>query len=299
MKGGYGWPVDVAQSPAHKLGQIIGDHIEAAIGGPLRKIAEEFGLYLDHRHARQARQGKRKVAWEDSYGNTHDLDYVLEEDGNEEEVGHPRAFIEIAWRRYTKHSRNKAQEIQGAVLPLAETYQKCGPFLGAVLAGDFTEASRDQLRSHGFRVAYASYDMIVRAFLSIGLDVSFDESTRTTDLRRIVKSYGRLSTSARKRISAEIGVICKEEFDPFFSALRECLGRRITRIVVLALSGTTFQFQTVEEAIGFIEEHDESTPPSKFDHYELDVRYSNGRELRGRFPDKKDCVDYLQSLYGR
>lgn len=289
----------MAQSPAHKLGQIIGDHIEAAIDGPLRQIADEFGLYLDHQHERPARQGKRKVAWEDSYGNTHDLDYVLEEGGSEEDVGRPRAFIEIAWRRYTKHSRNKAQEIQGAILPLAETYRECVPFLGAVLAGDFTEASRDQLRSHGFHVAYASYDMIVRAFRSVGVDVSFDESTRTPDLRRIVKAHDRLATSARNRISAEIGVVCKEEFDPFFRALRECLGRRITRIAVLALSGTTFQFQTVREAIGFIEKHDESTPPSGFHHYELDVRYSNGRELRGRFPNKQDCVDYLQSLYGR
>ena len=289
----------MAQSPAHKLGQIIGDQIEAAIGGPLRKIADEFGLYLDHQHARQARRGKRKVAWEDSYGNTHDLDYVLEERGSEEEVGRPRAFIEIAWRRYTKHSRNKAQEIQGAILPLAETYRECAPFLGAVLAGDFTEASRGQLRSHGFHVAYACYDVIVQAFQSVGVDVSFDESTRAPDLRRIVKSYDRLTTSTRNEISAEIGVACKEEFDPFFGALRECLSRRITRIVVLALSGTTFQFKTVREAIGFVEQYNESTPPSGFEHYELDVRYSNGRELRGRFPNKKDCVDYLQSLYER
>ncbi len=265
----------------------------------MRQIADEFGLYLDHQHERPARQGKRKVAWEDSYGNTHDLDYVLEESGSEEEKGRPRAFIEIAWRRYTKHSRNKAQEIQGAILPLAETYRECVPFLGAVLAGDFTEASRDQLRSHGFYVAYASYDMIVRAFRNVGVDVSFDENTRTPDLRRIVKSHDRLATTARNRISAEIGVVCKEEFDPFFRALRECLGRRITRVAVLALSGTTFQFQTVREAIGFIEKHEESTPPSGFHHYELDVRYSNGRELRGRFPNKQDCVDYLQSLYGR
>ena len=130
----------MAKSPAHKLGQIIGDHVEAAIDVPLRNMAAEFGLYLDHQHRRPARQGKRKVAWEDSYGNTHDLDYVLEEGGSEEERGNPRAFIEIAWRRYTKHSRNKAQEIQGAVLPLAETYKECAPFLGAVLAGDSPRA---------------------------------------------------------------------------------------------------------------------------------------------------------------
>ena len=49
-KDDFGWRVDVAQSPAHKLGQIIGDRIEAAIGEPLRNIADEFGLYLDCQH---------------------------------------------------------------------------------------------------------------------------------------------------------------------------------------------------------------------------------------------------------
>lgn len=76
---------------------------------------------------------KRKVAWIDGQGNTHDLDYVFELGGSDEQIGSPRAFIEAAWRRYTKHSRNKAQEIQGAILPLAERFHDCHPFLGAVL----------------------------------------------------------------------------------------------------------------------------------------------------------------------
>ena len=154
----------MAKSPAHKLGQIIGDELEAVVRRPLQRLADDFGLYLDHKHPRPARGDKRKVAWTDSYGNTHDLDYVLEEAGSEDTLGHPRAFIEIAWRRYTKHSRNKTQEIQGAVLPLAEKYARRAPFLGAVLAGDFTEGAREQLRSHGFRVAYIPYETIVEAF---------------------------------------------------------------------------------------------------------------------------------------
>ena len=287
----------MAKSPAHKLGQIVGDEIEAAVKGPLQELANEFGLYLDYQHPRQVRGRKRKVVWKDSYGNTHDLDYVLEEGGSEDRLGHPRAFIEIAWRRYTKHSRNKAQEIQGAVLPLAEAYREYAPFLGVVLAGDFTTAAQDQLRSQGFHVAYASYDVIAQAFRSVGVDVSSDENTTTADLRRKVRSYDRLTAVSRKKISTEIRAVCAHELEPFFSALRDCLGRRITRVVVLALSGTSVQFQTVPMAIRFIEDYDESTPPSGFDHYELNVRYSNGREVRGSFPDKEDCLDYLRLLY--
>lgn len=72
----------MAESPAHKLGQIIGDELEAAIHEPLSAVASEFGLYPDHKHARATRGGNKKVAWTDRYGNRHDLDYVLEEGGS-------------------------------------------------------------------------------------------------------------------------------------------------------------------------------------------------------------------------
>ena len=83
----------------------------------------------------------------------------------------------MAWRRYTKHSRNKAQEIQGAILPLAEKYRWSNPFLGTVLAGVFTEGSLEQLRSHGFNVLYFPYETLVSAFEAGAIDIRFDEGT--------------------------------------------------------------------------------------------------------------------------
>ena len=194
----------MAQSPAHRLGQIIGNELEAAVRKPLLTIAQEFGLYLDYKHLRLARGGKKKVAWTDSLGNTHDLDYVLEEGGSEKTIGDPRAFIETAWRRYTKHSRNKAQEIQGAITPLAETYQNYHPFLGAVLAGVFTEGSLAQFRSHKFNLVYCPYETIVQAFASEGIDVSSDEDTSEEELQRRVDAFDHLTQIQRERIAKEI-----------------------------------------------------------------------------------------------
>ena len=105
----------MAESPSHKFGQIIGNLLESVIEPFLSEFAKEKHLYLDYqKNPRKARKGK-KVTWEDPYGNVHDLDYVLEMDGTDTMTGTPVAFIEVAWRRYTKHSRNKAQEIQGAI----------------------------------------------------------------------------------------------------------------------------------------------------------------------------------------
>jgi hypothetical protein len=139
----------MAKAPGHQLGQIIGVALEAAIGPYLHEIAKEFDLYLDQTGPRPARPGS-KVTWVDSLGNKHDLDYVFERGGTASEIGVPVAFIESAWRRYTKHSRNKAQEIQGAILPLLATHSESKPFAGVVLAGVFTDGSLEQLRSTDF-----------------------------------------------------------------------------------------------------------------------------------------------------
>ena len=118
----------MAESPAHTFGQIIGNVLEDAVDPIIREVAEKCGLFLDKQGPRPARKGRKKVTWKDSYENKHDLDYVLEEGGTPGKVGRPRAFIEIAWRRYTKHSKNKAQEIQGAVRPLVDTHWRNAPF---------------------------------------------------------------------------------------------------------------------------------------------------------------------------
>ncbi len=159
----------MASSPSHKFGQIIGAALEATVEPMLIAFAKEHSLYFDKQGPRTARKGK-KVSWVDKFRNSHDLDFVLEHGGSDRKIGKPVAFIESAWRRYTKHSRNKSQEIQGAILPLYETYNKEVPFIGAILAGDFTEGAITQLKSLGFSVLYFPYETLIKAFSIEGID---------------------------------------------------------------------------------------------------------------------------------
>lgn len=285
----------MAQSPAHKLGQIIGDELEAAIHEPLLEIAEEFGLYLDYKHPRAARARKKKVAWKDQYGNSHDLDYVFEEDGSEHILGRPRAFIETAWRRYTKHSKNKVQEIQGAISPLAETYHKDCPFLGAILGGIFTDGALDQLRSHGFSIAYCPYDTVIRAFASEGVDISSEEDSSDAELESKVVALNQLSSIQREGITEQIRRLHTDQFDLFFDNLRHCLSRLVQYIFVLTLSGTSHRFDCIENAIQFINNHNQADSTTNFVRYELNVRYSNGDEIRANFSQKERAIEFLQS----
>ena len=283
----------MANSPAHRLGQIIGEQLEASAREPLGAVAEEFNLYLDYHHSRKARGGKKRVVWEDWQGNAHILDYVMEEGGSETVQGRPRAFIEIAWRRYTKHSKNKAQEIQGAITPLAETYQDSHPFLGAVLAGEFTDPSLEQLKSHRFNIIYCPYETVLQAFASEGLDVSSEEDTSDEVLQTKVDSFERLTQSQLQRITLQIRELNSQQFTSFFGALRSSLRRRVEYVLVVPLFGSPQHFNTIRDAVRYISNHDRSTPSLEFVKYEVTVRYSNGDEIRGTFHDKDQAIEFL------
>lgn len=286
----------MAQSPSHRFGQIIGDLLERAIRPILEAVADDLQLFLDGKGERKARGTKRKVAWVDGKGNTHDLDYVLESGGSDVQVGSPRAFIEIAWRRYTKHSRNKAQEIQGAILPLAERYGEYHPFLGAVLGGVFTDGSLNQLRSHGFTVLYFPYASVIAAFAQLGIDAAFDENTSDAVLKKRVRQYGKLGPAQQERIATFLRNHHKADIDAFVSALRVTLTRKIAEVYVLALHGTARTLCDVTEAIAFIESFDEAKPGSSLARYEVGVRYSNGDEVRGQFKDKITAITFLRGM---
>ena len=216
-----------AESPTHRFGQIIGDVIEESVRQPLEQIADKHGLFLDHKHPRATRAGKNKVSWTDFKKNVHDLDYVLESGGSDQVLGRPKAFIEIAYRRYTKHSRNKAQEIQGAIAPIAETYRDDHPFLGVVLAGVFTAGSIQQLRSHGFGVLYFPFKSIVAAFAKVGIDAHFDEDSTDRSVAAKVKAYQELSAAQRRKIIGALRRLHRADFETFFDELEVCLTRSV------------------------------------------------------------------------
>lgn len=103
----------MATSPSHQVGEWIGDFFENSIINYLKPIIMKKGFYLDYRHPRAARNYRKEVIGIDKEGNKHKLDIVIEKNGSENTFGIPKAYIEMAWRRYVKHSKNKVQEIAG------------------------------------------------------------------------------------------------------------------------------------------------------------------------------------------
>lgn len=283
----------MAGSPSHRFGQIVGGLLEEILCPVLLDFCHDRGLYLDRHGDRVGVRAGRKVSWTDKYGNTHDLDFVIEKDGSATAQGKPVAFIEAAWRRYTKHSRNKAQEIQGAVLPIAEKYDEDKPFLGAVLAGEFTRPSLDQLRSVGFEVLYLPYQTIVAAFAHVGIDARFDETTPDADFEQCVRDIEILPASQRQQLKATLLASNSAVFDDFFTKLRAKLDRLVARITILPLFGDAKTFGNVLDAESFVDDFDTGKIAGTFQRYEIAVQYSNKDEIRGIFNTKDRAKDFL------
>lgn len=284
----------MAESPSHRFGQVVGNLLEEILKPELLRFCEERGLYLDRHGARVNVRKGRKVSWEDKYGNSHDLDFVIEKGGSENKRGRPVAFIEAAWRRYTKHSRAKAQEIQGAVLPIAEKFELEAPFLGAVLAGIFTAPSLEQLRSLNFNIVYLPYESIVQAFGEVGINARFDESTPDNSFRECVDLIERLSNEDREKVKRSILAENQAQFKDFFVKLRRKLDRTTERVTVVPLFGAVHSFETATDAVRFIEEFDPAISAGEFQKYEVTIVFSNSDEVRGTFSDQGDATHFLR-----
>lgn len=170
-------------SSGHKLGQLIGDWFEEYFVLPLlQQVEHELRLFLDSRYVNRSTRGE-KIIWSDLDGNSVDYDFVLEIGGTESSPGIPVGFIESFWRRGSRHSKDKARDDTGKLVPMRETYPTAR-FLGIVAAGDFTQPARDLVRSRDIELFYLPKQKLLDAFRAYGLEADYpDQSTESEKLR--------------------------------------------------------------------------------------------------------------------
>lgn len=286
----------MADSPAHQFGQEIGLLLEEIIKPLLVDFSSARGLYLDSKGARGKARPGNKVTWTDKYGNNHDLDFVIERKGTSDDRGRPLAFIESAWRRYTKHSRNKAQEIQGAILPIAENYHWDAPFKGVIFAGIFTAGAISQLESTGFVVLYIDYTSMVKAFASVGIDIAFNEETPDSAFGRALKQFKKLKHVDRECLKTSLCAANQSKINVFMDRLARTLARIVERITITPLYGASHDFCQVEQAIEFLRTPIASSvnanaQPAKI---EVGVRFSDGTRIDGSFLDAAKALEFIR-----
>ena len=293
---GGGIIVAKVTSPGHKLGQLIGNFFEEFFSRRLTNFAGELGFYCDKKGLRPKVRGeKRKVTWTDSEGNVHEMDYVFERNATRDEKGKPVAFIELAWRRYTKHSRNKAGEIEAALVPLGNTYRNTCNFLGAILGGEFTEGARKQLTSHNINLLYIHYRKIVEAFLIKGINLDYPEAATNQQKYELIEAWENLSQADIKDIEKAFAESIKPDFNIFIRTLKSALQRKVEKVRILSLFGEEIVFDSISEAITSIERYEIAAKEGlKFCKFEIYIRFSNGDKIEGSFHEREEALRFLR-----
>ena len=197
-------------------------------------------------------------------------------------------------RRYSKHSRNKAQEIQAAILPLANQYRLSNPFLGVVLAGDFTAQSLDQLRSCGFSVLYFPRKVLISAFKQAKINIAYDEKTPDNDFLSRIQSLEKLTAKQRQRIQDSLRKHFCDEIKGFLGRLNGRFVRQVSSAAILPLFGAKRSFQSVNDALLFLKTLDGSPTDLPFVRLEIHLFFSNGDEMKASFEMKEDAIEFLR-----
>ncbi|MCM1246096.1 MAG: hypothetical protein NC293_10690 [Roseburia sp.] len=280
----------MAKSPSHRLGELIGDFFEESIIEYLKPLVDKKGFYLDYRHPRKARNDAKEVVGIDEEGNKHKLDIVIEEGGSEDEMGKPKAFIEMAWRRYTKHSKAKAQEISGAILPLVRTYRENCPFYAAVLSGEFTQNSIAQLESQGFYVVHISYEDMCQLYReAVGIEIAWEEGTPDAQIEEIATNVKRLSSVKKQDLKDNFYRRNKNKLEALANRIKESLDQQVTQILVIPIHGKEQILLSVDDAVEFIKNYDEDSKASIL-RYEVTIKYNSGDEFTMKCGNKLKAI---------
>jgi hypothetical protein len=214
-----------ASSSGHKLGQLVGDWYEKYIAAAVfESVAKDLGLYLDHRFKeRECRNAK--ILWNDLEGNSVDYDFVIELGGTEKKIGTPLAFFETFWRRGSRHSKDKARDDSGKLLPMRDTYPTAR-VLGIVSAGDFTKPAQVLVKSRDIDLFFIPKKNIVQAWKESGVEMDYsDEATEEEKSNLTEKAQIELRKNNKEQeIANKLYEICgKEVFTSYQNRLKACI----------------------------------------------------------------------------
>jgi hypothetical protein len=261
----------------------------------LSEVAQRLKLYLDHRFKKRPARGS-KLVWRDQDGNAVDYDFVMELGGSDSELGVPVAFIESCWRRGSRHSKDKARDDTGKLVPMREMYPTAR-FLGVVVGGDFTAPARELVRSREIDLLYVPKEKIVTAFQKAGLTVDYLDSSSEQVKRGLARSFASGFTNAAK---AEIVHNLKELLggavvSGYVSSVHSALAALPQEIRILEVRASAPRiFESIYEASEFLQ-----SPTFDFDTFSQGYRYEITYRDGSEFSREVATIDDIRALHAQ
>ncbi len=142
---------------------------------------------------------------------------------------------------------------------------------------------------------YFTYDSVIEAFASVGVDARFDETTPDREFDDKMVRWSAISTSRRKKVWTKLLELNRRNVDEFMDNLERTVRRHITAVRVTPLHGAAKDCITVDDAIALVDNYDEMALTGPLVKYEVIVRYDNGDKIEGQFHDKATTIEFLQA----
>ncbi len=276
-------------SSGHRLGQLVGDWFERHFVWPLLgNVARPLELFLDTRFASRTARGE-KLCWDDGDGNSVDYDFVLELGGTRMRKGVPVGFVECFWRRGARHSKDKARDDSGKLVPMRENYPTAR-FLGIVAAGEFTSPARSLVMGRGIDLLYIPKDRVVDAFRSNGLVMDYPDSASEAAKGRIADEFASALTPRKKSSVARSlrTALGNAVIDGYTDRVRSKLSALPQELrFKLRRDSQPVVFESISEASRFLREpsFDLSNPAET---YLYEITYSDGSEYSSHVTSNAD-----------
>ncbi|MCH2450967.1 MAG: hypothetical protein MK198_12590 [Gracilimonas sp.] len=284
-----------ASSSGHKLGQLVGDWWEEYVVLPLlADIAKDLDLYLDHRFRERSCREGAKIIWEDENGNKVDYDFVLELNGSDKKEGIPVGFVEVFWRRGARHSKDKARDDSGKLMPMRQTYPTAR-YLGVAACGSLTGPAREYIKLRDIDLFYVPKSKIIEAYSKNGLTIDYPDRLGEEEKAKLAEEFGNnFDNKMKKKVSDTLKkVIGKATIQSYKSKISSSLSALPQEIRFQEANKSEYQsFESIKKATEFLKnphfeykEGDES--------YIYEITYSDGYE----FSREVDSLTKLRELH--
>ncbi len=226
-------------NPGSTIGEAIGALIEREVNRLILPIAEENNCVYVKLGQPNPRTGKpTKLLLQDSAGNQFNSKYI----------------------RYTKHNRDKGSWICTAHYSLRRTYPTIRKSI-AVVAGSWSGSSKAMMQSFDVTLFEVGFQKIVNGLAQYGVDLLWGEKERDKVMAAwenwqmlTEEQYTEIARSLLADIEPQLREAITATLDT--AILREVSEVEVTIETNLGES-RRYTFETIAEAIGFLEDFDE------------------------------------------
>lgn len=282
-------------SAGHRLGQMVGDWWERFLVSPLLEaVAKDLDLYLDSRFVSRTCRGD-KIIWADADRNETDYDFVLELGGRADKLGIPVGFVETFWRRGSRHSKDKARDDTGKLVPMKETYPTAR-YLGIVACGDFTEPAKTLVRSRDVHLFYAPKNKVVSAFKQCGIEIDYPDNLPEAEKQKLASVAERKMSIERTKKSvarALLQLVGSSAINAFILEVRSALSAMPQEIAFTQLTHSEWVvFRHLKDASRFLDSPSFEVQKDSFS-FQYKLSYSDGTTFFREVPS----LDELRQLH--